>query len=231
MLLGKSLEEQPITFGGGYDYNYIVADVLDEGLYTDISSIENFFNYGILVVGLYPKFRDWKCMTREIKALALAKASGDINGNWNVFTDDEKYILCIAILTSISPANIASTYPSGPDRFNLSLNFDANSTIARENRYATMRIYLFSKIGTLNALNSLKFAETESLVSLYLGGIEGTIESGGIVGLNDYILSRPGTPYEFTGLLVQSYVIVDGSGDTLSDVCQTLVNMASKGIY
>jgi len=231
MFLGKSIIEQPITFDGGYDYNYIVADVLDEGLYTDISSIENFFNYGILVVGLYPNFRDWKCMTREIKALALAKASGDINGNWNVFTDDEKYILCIAILTTISPANIASTYPSGPDRFNLSLLFDKESTTARKKRYATMRIYLFNKIGTLNALNALKYAETESLVSLYLGGIEGTIESGGIVGLNDYLLARVGTPYEVTGLAAQAYPIVDGSGDTLPNVCQTLVDMASKGIY
>lgn len=231
MKLGRSITPQYITINGSeHDYNYIVADVLSQD-YDDISSIDNFYDYGSLAIGLYPKFRDWKCMTREIKALALTKSSGDINGNWAVFSDSEKNILCNTILTSISPANIASTFPGGEDRFNLSVTFDKKSSASRKSRYDIMRIYLFNKIGTAKALASFKFADEESLIALFVGGIEGTVESGGLVGLNDYLLSRVGTPYELTGLSVQTYPIVDGSGDTLFDVCNRLVDIGTNGNY
>jgi len=231
MKLGQSIVPQYITINGAeHNYNYIVADVLTSD-YEDISSIDNFYNYGFLAIGLYPRFRDWKCMTREIKTLALTKASGDINGNWAVFSDSEKNILCNTILTMISPANIASTFPGGEDRFNLSVTFDKRSSSSRKSRYDIMRIYLFNKIGTANALFSFRFADEESLISLFIGGIEGTVESGGLVGLNDYLLARVGTPYELTGLAAQAYPIVDGSGDTLLDVCNKLVDIGTNGNY
>jgi hypothetical protein len=214
---------------------YKVADSLPSG-YADISSIENWALYGIGLIGSTYGFRDWKCLQREIKSLALVIVDNDFNANWNNLNANEKKIVCQYILSSIPPAKFGQTYPNADERTAIINQFDLNNRRARGNwqngtgRTQAMRIFLFSKIGKNNAMLTLVDAVKENLLELYEGGIEGTVEDG-IAGINDFLLARDGTVYETNGLAARNYAVVDGSTDTLADVADALVDISSNGMY
>jgi hypothetical protein len=214
---------------------HIVANTLPAD-YSDISSIENWAKYGPGLVGTVAGFRDWKCLQREIKFIAFDIVDDDFNANWNNLNTNEKQITCNYLLSSVPPAKFGETFPDASDRLNVSINFDLNNRRARGNwqsgtgRVEIMRVYLFGKVGKMNALLTLQDAVQEGLLELYEGGIEGTLEDG-IPGINDFILSRAGTEYETTGLASRGYPIVDGSSDTLATVASTLVDISTFGLY
>ncbi|HTL83232.1 MAG TPA: hypothetical protein VL651_16070 [Bacteroidia bacterium] len=215
--------------------SHVVANTLPSG-YTDISSIENWAKFGPALIGSAPGFKDWKCLQREIKSLALDIVDDDFDANWNALNSNEKLIVCTYILSTVPPSKLVATIPDAEERTALAINFDLNNRRARGNwqsgtgRIEIMRIYLFSKIGKTNALLTFKDAVDNSIFELYEGGIEGSVEDG-IEGINDFILARSGTGYSSTGLAQRGYPVVDGSSDTLEDVAETLVNIASNGIY
>jgi hypothetical protein len=199
--------------------------------YTDISSIENFVKY-------YPQIqetvgmKDWKCLQREIYEEALIITNNDLDVNWGNLSSDEQKIVCQYCTSKVPPNRYGETYPDSETRQEVSQSFDSNNRDVRGGvRYSFMRTYLFNKIGTLNSLETLNTADNDSLIIKWIGGIEGTVEDNGIVGLYDFILSRVGTPYELTGLSVQTYPIIDGSGMTIQEVADAIYEIGKVGIY
>ncbi len=212
---------------------FIISDSIPAG-YEDITSIANLDMYGRGLIGTTFGFRDWKCLQREIKALVLDVVDNDIDANWNNLSADEKLIACKYILSRIPLAKFGATVPNATQRMLIATEYDFNNRQARGSwtsatgRIQAMRIYLFSKIGTVNALEVLYDVVQDGLIELYEGGIDGTIEDGNI-GINDFILSRAG--YSVDGLTTRSYPILDGSGDSLEDVADGLIEIAANGMY
>jgi hypothetical protein len=199
--------------------------------YDDISSIVNFvelYSYISTNFGM----KDLKCLQREIYEEALVITLNDLDTNWNNLSEPDKLLVCEYCTSKVPPIRFLETYPDANMRQSISQNFDMfNVDVRQTKRYPIIRMYLFNKIGTQNALESLKTATTDNLVTEWFGGIEGTIEDGGIVGLFDYILARAGTPYETTGLAVQSYPVIDGSGMTLQQVADEIYEIGKNGLY
>jgi hypothetical protein len=214
---------------------FIVSNSTETG-YRDISSVENWDEYGLGLIGSAVTFKDWKCLQREIKTLADAIVVNDYDTNWGNLNAAEKLIVCNYLLSKVTPTNFGATVPDATERTAIAISFDFNNRKARGSysdstgRVQAMRIYLFSKVGTADALETFRDVVSGSLLELYEGGIEGTVEDG-IEGINDFFLSRAGTSYESTGLTTRSYAIVDGSGDTLTDVANAMVGISSNGLY
>jgi hypothetical protein len=214
---------------------YVVAGTLPSG-YEDVSSIGNFHLYGRELIGTAVGFKDWKCLQREIKALVLAKVSDDLDANWNNLDAVEKLIACLYILSRVPAAKFGATVPDASQRVTIAIEYDFNNRQARGSwsnitgRIQIMRVYLFGKIGAVNALEVFYDVVKDGLLELYEGGIEGTLEDGNL-GINDFLLARSGTFYSSDGLADRSYPIVDGSGDTMEEVANALVGISSNGIY
>jgi hypothetical protein len=214
---------------------YVIAGSLPAG-YEDITTITNLNQYGPSLIGSAAGFRDWKCLQREIKALILAKVDDDLDANWNELDAAEKLIACNYILSRVPAAKFAAVVTDATQRINIAVQYDFNNRQARGSwsnvtgRIQIMRVFLFGKIGPVNALEVFYDVVKDGLLELYEGGIEGTLEDGNL-GINDFLLARSGTFYSSDGLTERSYAIVDGSGDTLEDVANALVNIASNGIY
>lgn len=212
---------------------FVIADTLPAG-YQDISGIESMDRYAEGLIGSAYGFRDWKCLQRELKTLIMAKASDDLNANWDNLNANEKLIACRYILTAVPLAKFAATVPDEQERLDIATQFDFNNRQARGSwtnstgRIQAMRIYLFTKLGTQNALEVFYDAVRDGLIELYEGGIEGTEEDGNI-GINDFLLSTAG--YSEDGLTTRGYAIIDGSGDSLADVANAMVDIASNGMY
>lgn len=229
--------EETNRYSGTPKDTHVVADNLPAD-YTDISSLENWDKYGEKLLNSNPVygFKDWKCLQREMKTLAIAKVSNDFNANWDNLNANEKMIVCKYLLSLVPPAKFAATVTDANERIKISIDFDLNNRRARGNwqtgtgRAQILRSYLFGKIGKANALLALVDAVKDGLLELYEGGIEGTVEDG-VIGINDFILARTGTVYETTGLAARGYAIVDGSGDTLQDVANAMISISHDGMY
>ncbi len=214
---------------------FMVANTLPDE-YEDISGIENFDRFGFNALGAAYGFKDWKCLQREIKALIMDKVEDDINANWDDLNANEKLIACKYILSKIPAAKFAAVVTDAEERVMLSIEYDFNNRRARGSwsnvtgRIQIMRVYLFGKIGATNALEVFYDVVKDGLLELYEGGIEGTLEDGNL-GINDFLLARSGTFYSSDGLKGRSYPIIDGSGNSMEDVANALVNIVSNGIY
>lgn len=212
---------------------FVIANSLSPE-YQDISSIENMHSYAESLIGSVFGFKDWKCLQREIKSLILDVVNNDIDTNWDNLNANEQLIACKYILSRVPPARFIQTVPDPEERVRIATEFDFNARQARGSwtnptgRIGAMRIYLFGKIGTQNALEVFYDVVRDGLIELYEGGIDGTLEDGNI-GINDFILSRAG--YSSEGLTTRNYAIVDGSTDTLQDVADAMVDIAMNGMY
>jgi hypothetical protein len=220
---------------GTFKDSHIVADTIPSD-YTDISSIENWDKYGRNLIGSVFGFKDWKCLQREIKALVYEKTNNDIDANWNSLNSAEKIIACRYMLSKIPGVRFASTFPDSAERTKVAIEFDINNREARgswlkaNGRTQILRIYLFGKIGSTNALETFHDVTKEGLLELYEGGIAGTEEDGN-EGINDFLLARNGTSYAANGLALRNYPVIDGSGDTIADVAEAMVEITNNGIY
>ncbi|MCW3084468.1 MAG: hypothetical protein JWP12_1834 [Bacteroidetes bacterium] len=243
MKLGAyKINEIPVSDLDQYDVSeldgnapYVVANTLAAG-YEDISGIENFDRFGFNVLGAAYGFKDWKCLQREIKTLVMGKVEDDINANWDELNANEKLIACKYILSKIPAAKFGAVITDPDERVKFSIEYDFNNRQARGSwsnvtgRIQIIRVYLFGKIGATNALEVFYDVVKDGLLELYEGGIEGTQEDGNL-GINDFLLARSGTFYSSDGLKGRSYPVIDGSGDSLADVANALVNIVSNGIY
>jgi len=241
MILGAyKIDNIPVSQLDAYEISslngnpaFIIGNSLPAG-YEDITSIENLDTYGNRLIGTAVGFKDWKCIQREIKALILDLVDNDIDANWNNLSSGEKLLACKYILSRVPVAKFAATVTDPADRFKIATEYDFNNRQARGNmtaptgRIQALRIYLFGKIGTQNALEVFYDVVRDGLIELYEGGIDGTVEDGNI-GINDFILSRAG--YSSDGLTTRSYPVIDGSGDTLEDVADAMIEIAMNGMY
>jgi hypothetical protein len=239
MILGQYdfWEEATNTFADGQlpKAPHVVVNALPAG-YTDVSGIVNWAKYGPELVGTATGFMDWKCLQREIRALADAIVDNDYDANWNSLDSAEQLIVCNYLLSRVPAARFASTVTNAAERMQISIGFDLNNRRARGNwqsgtgRVEIMRVFLFGKIGKDNALAVFRDAVTDGLLELYEGGVEGS-EEDGIEGVNDFLLARTGTSYAATGLAARSYPVIDGSSDNMISVGNALVAIASQGLY
>jgi hypothetical protein len=227
--------EETNAFTGAPKDPHVVANSLPSG-YTNVSSIENWNKYGPALIGSATGFMDWKCLQREIKALANVILNNDYDTNWNSLNAAEKLIVCNYVLSAVPPAKFGATVTNAVQRMQIALDFDLNNRRARGNwqsgigRVQILRIYLFGKVGKTSALEAFRDVVMDGLLELYEGGIEGSVEDG-IEGINDFLLARPGTSYAGTGLAARSYTVIDGSGDSMNDVANDMVDIASNGLY
>lgn len=202
--------------------------------YTETARIEDWHTYGIHLVGNVSGFMDWKCLQSEIEQTADDLTSGDYDANWGALSTSEQELVCRYVLTNVSGNKFVATFPDEIERMQIQLAYDEQSTDARIRRYRQMRMHLFAKIGTANSLQVLKDVVKESLVELFEGGIK-SVSTSGVVGVNDFILSTSGTPYDGTGtidgLTLRGYSVIDGSGDTIADVANQLVDIVDHGNY
>ena len=214
---------------------FLAAGSLPQG-YQDISSIENWNSFGPDLIGTATGFMDWKCLQREIKELANVIVNNDYDANWNNLNADEKLIVCNYLLSKVPPAKFGATVTNAAQRMQIALNFDLNNRRARGNwqsgtgRVEIMRVFLFGKLGKASALETFRDVVKEGLLELYEGGIEGSVEDG-LEGINDFLLARSGTSYASTGLAGRNYSVIDGSGNSISDVANAMVAIASDGMY
>lgn len=237
MKLGQynNWDEETNRCNGDLKDPHIVADELPND-YIDISSIENWDKYGPNLIGSAYGFKDWKCLQREIKALVNFQVKNDLDTNWDQLTAREKTIACYYMLSKIPGTKFAALFPGADERTAIATSFDVNNREARGSwlkatgRIQVLRIYLFNKIGSVNALTAFYDVVRDGLLELYEGGISGTVEDGN-PGINDFILARNQTPYAANGLAARNYPVIDGSGDTLEDVALAMVNIANDGIY
>jgi hypothetical protein len=237
MLLGQynNWNAQSNTATGALKDSHIVADPLPSD-YTDISSIENWHQFGPGLIGSAFGFKDWKCLQREIKSIANDIVGNDYDANWGNLNPAEQNIVCNYVLGAIPPIRFAEAIPDPDERMQISIDFDLNNRRARGNwqtgqgRIQIMRIFLFGKIGKANALEVFRDVIRDDLLELYEGGIEGT-EEDGIPGIADFILTRSGTPYVSSGLIKRDYPVIDDSGYSMEDIANVLIGIASYGLY
>lgn len=208
---------------------FVVDYVVREG-YDDISSIKNWNDIGKELLGSTVGLKDWKSIQREIKVLAMAKTNNDLNANFNNLDEEEKVIVANYLLNKLSTANLVAAFKSN-DIIGQSIKFDFLNCEAREKRLAIVRSLLIIKIGIDNAKQIFDEVLNDQLLDKYIGGTEGKEEDNGKVGLYDYILSRGGTPYFSTGLSEKNFTILDGSGDTLQQVCEQIITILRDGTY
>jgi hypothetical protein len=233
--LGRSWTEEELNGNPAFhvikDADPVPAD------HEDISSIVNWDAYGQNLIGSVVGFKDWKALRNEIKILALAKTSDDLDTNWSSLDSAEQQICCVYLTNLVTSIRFAETYSDSSERGLIAANFDKKSTESREQRYLSMRMYLMGKIGGANSMAYLKDVISLGLVEMYHDGIE-QISTDGVSGLFDNINATAGTEFETgtaTGTEIalkdRSFQIVDGSADTLQDVCDVLTFIGINGIY
>lgn len=175
---------------------YLATNDLDLDIYNDISTIQNWDRYGLSAQLANSYDVDYKVVRDEIGKLAFEKVQSNWN-NWNNLTEEEqrivaKYVACPkSYVAVVYPNNVSSVLKS----------WDEESTKARQYRYDILvRGALFLYLRQSKALSCLKTVSENGLLLAYFGGLEGSMEDGGVEGLFDYILSRPNTSFENNGL-------------------------------
>jgi hypothetical protein len=205
---------------------FICKSELDINEYDDISTIENWDNYGLSTKFENGYIVDYKVIRDEIGKLAFEKVQMNWN-NWNNLTETEKDIVCKYV---VCPKNlIMSRFPN--DINNKLKSWDDESTKAREYRYNILiRNLLFGYLTERKALMCLRSVSENGLLFAYFGGLEGSVEDDGVEGLFDFILSREGTTYQNNGLkekISQNDII--SSSDTPETITQNIFNVLYRG--
>jgi hypothetical protein len=174
-------------------FPYIKTSKTIEVGYKDFGTIENWYNYG------YKVERDFKFIRSNI--IKIVNSTGWVNLSLTEKQIAADYFAC-------SQANQNEIY--GIDQqINNGNSFHLKSTESRKLRISKVISQLKNRLTKeeceviLNEVVGVNF-----LLSKYIDfGEEGTLE-GDSEGLFDYIESRPGTLYEFTGFINKSYIPV-----------------------
>lgn len=195
--------------------------------YEDISTIENWSIHGWGLIGSAVAFRDWKALRSEIKSLALAKTSDDIQTNWESLSTAEQQIACQYLTNLVAGADFISTYTDAATRLSLSLNFDKLSTQAREQRYFVLRSVLMGAIGADNGILFFEDAVREQRVFAYIGGIESYSEEG-VSGLTDFVSGT--NKYDDHAVYDNAANYDSGDYCDLNGVCYLCISDATSGV-
>lgn len=239
----------PEMLNGNEKYKIIQENETVTSGYADISSIENWAEYGIILITKVYCFMDLLVLKSILKSLAIGKASNGINQDWDLlvgseplFSVSEKKTLIYYLNNEISEVNITKVYPVDSHRTQQTLAYISYTSTALKQRYAIIRAYFQKKVGLKNATDFFMDASISKFdikkgnyVFMYLGGIERKATSGQLA-LADFI---EGTETEHNstaesklkGLIHRTYQVVDGSSETLSDVRDYIVGIIDNGIY
>lgn len=208
----------------------VVNGILDDNLYNDITSIEEWFN-----VSEY----DYKFVRRRIQELV---PEDDIS--WNNLNPNEKYIVSILKATTLERVREVL----GQDMDSHMTNFDLNSQKCRNQRVSRAKAILLNNVERLDAFLILQILEQDKLLDKYvIQGIEGTLDTDPIEGLFNFIESTPLShyggqttdifgdnlgKYESTGILTRTLSYQTGSQITNnSDLVLEIMNCLREGIY
>lgn len=215
------------------DFN--VGTVTPAG-YDDVSSIVNWSNYGLSLVGLFPNFKDWLSLRNEIQTLVLAVTGADY-ANWNNLSAEEKLIAIMFLPTKIIDARgypFFVTECGGQSEASGYIDAYQNaSDTARQARYTKMAFTAYGYLGKNQGLKAENYLRVDSLDALYLerGVCEKAID--GIAGISDWLLSTAGSGYETTGLKarIDNGEFVLPAGLTSAAFCGLLDGIVQNGIY
>ena len=206
---------------GDYDVN-ITDDLIYLGTssvpanYVDHSSIEEWDELA-LHTG-----RDYKFIRNEIKWIMLGIVGPTFSG-WDNLTDNEKKVVAKYVCCPIE--KVIEQY--GADTQLILDDYDLNSMKSREKRYQSARMYIFENMELNDAKQIL--VEATPLVTLYIGGIEGTAEDN-VDGIFDWVLSRTQSSYYNNGLSTSSYS-PKNPANTMEDIANGVMNILELGNY
>lgn len=212
--------------------NVKVAESLDLNLYNDVTSIEHWKLYGMLLSS------DWL----QVRKRVIEEV--DVKGSWGALTSEEKDV-CIELYAR--PSGVTTTQDSQNKVIYLMTvkgqtqaqaidflqqayaDFHAKEIEACKQRANSSKVFkVVSRY--LNISDASDFIRTtESLFNLYTTqGIRGTQDGEAGEGLLDFIESTIGTNFEFFGLEQANYTLLQG---TIDNFKSELVDILRNGNY
>lgn len=213
----------------------VASENLDISLYNDISSIENWFEYGPYVS------KDYKFIRRRIQE--LAPSENDQNG-WDSLNSTQKYILARLKATTLQRVRQVL----GNEMDNYMTRFDLDSQNCRIERFSRAKTILLNNVERIDAFLILQTLENDKLIDKYVyQGIEGTKDSDPIEGLFNFIESTPMSyyngqtqdpfgnnlgKYENSGILTRTLNFQPDSQITNNqDLVTSIMNCLREGVY
>ncbi len=159
---------------------FIASDTLPPGDYVDVSSIENWSEYGKRTG------KDYKFIRNEIKLLAAPPTA------WSLMTLSEKDI-CVKLFV-VDKSQRDELYTTD-EQILLGHVFHGKSIKARDQRWSHAEMELMNRLTKNDWRTMGSDLNKDNLVSQYVeNGLEGTLENDE-AALFDYIDARNGTPY------------------------------------
>ncbi len=165
---------------------------------------------------------DYKYIRDRIMELSAVKTNMFVD--WDNLNSEEKVIAC-----DFFAVPIAFIVTEAGDSFDSKLDSWIDiSKVCRGQRWEYSKKMMFKELPQDGRV-ILKEITDNKLVTLYIEGIEGTLEDGGVEGLLDYIDSRVGTSFENAGLSEKPYT-PSVSAD-MTEVAYNIIKILKYGIY
>lgn len=202
----------PVDLGENNPFIKIEDEDLIPSNYSDISSIETWYNFYSNVNIDYKKARE------EIRKLV------DVL-EWENLSNTEKDISVRLFIVGSECRNELYTLT---EQVQLGATHHENSIRSRFIRLSAIQLFLFNTLEKHDWQEvGLELTQTGLLDRYVNQGIEGTLE-GDIEGFFDYVLSREGTSFENSGFLNKTYTPI---GMTLQQIADKAIDILKNGNY
>lgn len=180
--------------------------------YEDISSIINWSKFGL------DTGRDFKFVRKEIQILAASIGFNNMNL--------EEKTIC-ADWFSVVQADALTIYTID-ELIEKGKEFSRLTTESRQTRFLACISEVYNRLSKAQANAIVDKITSDCLDYKYIKFGQESLANGDNVGIYDYVNSTASTPYEATGLSVQSYVPV---GITLPQLIARLMDILANGNY
>jgi hypothetical protein len=212
------------------DYIAVSGTTLDTTLYDDITSIENWDKYGELACTDYFQIRDniidimtdlrWSGLTSNEKYIAIKYYAREKDVDINTSdTDKVMFLMGEGYSYDDAVAYVKKSYVIHREKL-------IESCMSRANSHKLIEVV--STYLDLNDASDL-INVTYKLFELYkTQAIFGISGGDGQEGIFDFVLSYPGTSFEFSGLEQQNYTLKTGTWD---DFKTDIMSIIKYGIY
>jgi hypothetical protein len=199
--------------------------------YIDVSSIDNFADWGENAIGKTANFMDWKCLRDEIKSRVTAIAGADLS-TWSSLSASEKqHAIKYLPTTVIDQQGYVFYATEGGTGDHIDAYLDC-ATKARARRIRKLVKYAYEKLGRADGLQAEDDADVDRLFRKYVQ--RGVLNTAGepFEGLEDWLRANTGTAYNTTGLQAKiddtTYSIKDAT--TTQDFIDSCVDILN-GLY
>lgn len=231
-------QSNPVPFvdeltSGNPDYQF--SESLPED-FEECDTIVDVINFGLLA------FRDFKFVRAHALALAEILTGGDWSTtNFNtVFTTAEKDAICTVFVVMPREAWSAVLFPHlmgqgalPSDVLRVIKKWDKNSQNSRSQRYQEARDYALGTFAEA-PVALYELVTIYNFTSLYVEGVEGTIETGGLLGFFDFVDGRVDTIFaqgESTeGLRHRTYTMT-GTASNMEEASDGIMDILKEGKY